>query len=613
AARLGPFLVWGTLVLVGLLVVRQLLALHENALLTRGLEARVLERTDELAGQERWFRSLVQNLSDVVTVVDDDGAVTYVTVSSEEHFGHRPDDLLGRPLLDWWAPLDAARLQPLFAELRRTPGASRVFSGEVRHAHGHLVPVEATVTSLSDEQAVRGFVLNVRDVTERRRLERELSHQAFHDTLTGLANRSLFSDRVDRSLAACGRTGRPLAVLFLDLDGFKAVNDTLGHGAGDRLLQQVAARLLDCVRPGDTVARLGGDEFAVLLEDLGQAEDGSAVALRVADALRAPVELDGREVSVRASCGIALYRTDETGDELMRNADLAMYRAKAAGGGYAVFEPGMHLELVRRLQLEEDLRQSLDRDELEVWYQPTYGLADGEWLGCEALVRWRHPVRGLVPPVEFIQVAEEIGFVVELGTWVLREACRQTALWRATVPALADLDIAVNVSSHQLGAGFLAVLDGALADSGLPASALTVELTESVLVEHDEQMRDLLAAVKQRGVRLAIDDFGTGYSSLSYLHRFPVDVLKVDRSFVAGVADGSDEEELTRTIVRLGQSLGLTVVAEGIEEQDQLHSLQVMGCDQGQGFLFSQPVPAAELEAGFASLPGPTVPLLRVV
>ncbi|MCW2778532.1 MAG: Signaling protein ykoW [Frankiales bacterium] len=624
--RLGPFLAWGTMVLVGLLVVRQVLALQENASLTRELEARVAARTSELtvrtselAGQELWFRSLVQNLSDVVTVVDEDFLLTYVTPSSAAHFGHAPASLQGVPLLHWWAPLDAARLQPLFAELRREPGAARVFTGHVRHAAGHLVPVEATVTSLGEEQAVRGYVLNVRDVTERRALELELSHQAFHDTLTGLANRSLFADRVEHALVGSRRSGTGLAVLFLDLDGFKAVNDTLGHGAGDRLLTQVAQRLTGCVRPGDTVARLGGDEFAVLLEDLVDGDDGSDVATRIAEALRAPVALDGRDVLVRSSCGIALLRTDETADELMRNADLAMYRAKASGGdGHAVFEPGMHLELVRRLQLEEDLRHAVERQQLEVWYQPTFALASGDRVGCEALVRWRHPVRGLVGPDEFIPVAEELGLIVELGAWVLREACRQTAVWRAGRPELAALDIAVNVSSRQLDdPGFLATVDAALADAGLPGSGLTIELTESVLVEHDEQMQELLAALKRRGVRLAIDDFGTGYSSLSYLHRFPVDVLKVDRSFVSGVAAGSDEEELTRTIVRLGQSLGLVVVAEGIEEAEQLQSLQVMGCDLGQGFLFSRPVPAGELEAAFdAVLPsqptGPP-PLLRVV
>ncbi len=622
--RLGPFLAWGTLLLVLLLVVRQVLALQENATLTRQLEARVADRTAELtartrelSGQELWFRSLVQNLSDVVAVVDDHGSVTYATPSSLDHFGVAPSQLVGRGLVDWWGPLDAARLQPLLAELRRQPGVSRVFTGAVRHSAGHLVPVEATVTSLAAEQAVRGFVLNVRDITERRQLELELSHQAFHDALTGLANRSLFVDRVRHALAVERHAERGLAVLFLDLDGFKAVNDTLGHAAGDRLLKQVADRLEACVRPGDTVARLGGDEFGVLLEELGSGDDGSDVARRIAVALRAPVELDGRDVTVRSSCGIALRRSDESADELMRNADLAMYRAKAVGGdAHALFEPGMHLELVRRLQLEEDLRHAVERGELEVWYQPTHALAAGDWVGCEALVRWRHPVRGLVPPDVFIGVAEELGLIVELGAFVLHEACRQTAHWRRTRPELAALDIAVNVSSRQLDdPGFLAVVDAALAAAGLPGSALTVELTESVLVEHDEQMQDLLARLKQRGVRLAIDDFGTGYSSLSYLHRFPVDVLKVDRSFVSGVAAGSDEEELARTIVKLGQSLGLVVVAEGIEEDAQLQSLQVMGCDLGQGFLFSRPLLPADLEATFDVVvpPQPVAPLLRVV
>ena len=599
--RLGPFLAWGTLALVGLLVVRQVLALHENGRLTRGLEARVGERTAELVGQEQWFRTLMQNLSDVVTVVDEDGRVTYATPSSAHHFGRRPEDLVGRGLLEWWTPLDAARLAPLLAELRVRPGTTRVFDGEVSHADGRAVPVEATVTSLGAEQAVRGFVLNVRDVTERRGLERELAHQAFHDALTGLANRALFADRVGRALARRSRSGRGVAVLFLDLDGFKAVNDTLGHAAGDRLLQEVAQRLRDCVRPADTVARLGGDEFAVLLEDLPAADDGSDVAVRIADALQVPVDLGGREVQVGSSCGIAVHAGAESAEELLRNADLAMYRAKAGRtGGYAVFRPEMHADLVTRLQLEQDLRRALDRDELELWYQPTVSLTDSTWVGCEALVRWQHPTRGLVSPAEFVTVAEETGLIVELGRWVLHEACRQAAEWRRTRPDVLELGIAVNVSPHQLNApGLLETVDAALEASGLPAHLLTVELTESVLLEHTAQMRDLLAALKARGVRLAIDDFGTGYSSLSYLHRFPVDVLKVDRSFVSGMVAGSDEEELTRTIVRLGHSLGLTVIAEGIEQDAELEALQGMGCDLGQGYLFSRPVPA-ELVAELA-------------
>jgi len=591
--RLGPFLAWGTLTLVGLLVVRQVLALHENSRLTRGLEARVTERTAELVGQDRWFRSLMQHLSDVVVVVDEDGTVTYATPSSAPRFGRHHDDLVGCRLIDWWTTWDAARLPPLLAELRARPGSSRVFDGEVRHARGHSVAVEATVTSLGAEQAVRGFVLNVRDVTERRGLERELSHQAFHDALTGLANRALFAERVGRGLARRTRGGRGLAVLFLDLDGFKAVNDTLGHAAGDRLLQEVAQRLRDCVRPGDTVARLGGDEFAVLLEDLASSDDGSDVAVRIAEALRAPVDLGGREVRVGCSCGIAVHTADESADELLRNADLAMYRAKADhNGGYALFQPEMHADLVTRMQLEEDLRQALHRGELEIWYQPTVSLTDHRWVGCEALLRWQHPTRGRVAPSEFIAVAEETGLIVELGQWVLHEACAQVAQWRRTRPDVLELGIAVNVSPHQLQApGLLASVDAALRASGIPAHLLTIELTESVLLEHTEQMRDLLAALKARGVRLAIDDFGTGYSSLSYLHRFPVDVLKIDRSFVSGMRSGSDEQELARTIVRLGHSLGLTVIAEGIEQDAELEALQSMGCDLGQGYLFSRPVP----------------------
>jgi diguanylate cyclase (GGDEF)-like protein/PAS domain S-box-containing protein len=602
--KLGPFLAWGSIVLVLILVFRQVLAVRENALLTASLEARVIERTRALAEREAWFRTLVQNLSDVVTVVDREGVVTYQTPSAAEHFGRSPADSLGTTLVDWWTPFDAIRLGSLLEELARHPGTTRLFSGEVLDIDGSPVPVEATVTSFADDEHLTGFVINARDVTERRRLERELSHQAFHDSLTGLANRALFHDRVEHALATRARTAVPLAVLFLDLDGFKAVNDTFGHGIGDQLLEIVADRLSACVRPMDTVARFGGDEFAVLLETLETPTSAAEVASRIGVALSAPVELAGREVAVAASCGIALYGGDESADELLRNADLAMYRAKSRGGAdFEVFEPGMHVALVERLELESDLRQALTRGELRLHYQPTVTLEDNRWVGTEALLRWESPTRGLVPPMSFISVAEDIGIIGEIGTWVLREACRQTARWRATEPELAALTVAVNVSPLQLvHRDFLLVVAKALSDAGLPPEALVIELTENILIERTEEMLGLLSGLKAQGVRLAIDDFGTGYSSLSYLSRFPVDILKIDRSFVSRLASGSEEEELTRTIVRLGQSLSLVTVAEGIEEQSQLDSLRIMGCELGQGYLFSRPVtPQALLAAVVAT------------
>ena len=598
--RLGPTLAWGTIALVVLLSVRQVLVLHDYGRLTRTLEGRVRERTEALAGRELWFRTLVQNLNDVVTVVDEVGIVTYQTPSAELHFGHRPDELVGHSLLQWWDSLDAARLSRVLEELHHEPGATRRFAGDVLHADGSRVPVEVTVTAVANGEAFQGFVLNARDVSEQRTLEKELSHQAFHDALTGLANRALFHDRVDHALRTRARTGQPLAVLFLDLDGFKGVNDTLGHGIGDELLVEVAAVLLRCVRPGDTVARLGGDEFALLLEDLASDGDAADVAVRVREALLEPLEVSGQRIQARASCGIALYTGAEDADVLLRNADLAMYRAKERGlGGFELYEVNMHEGLVTQMELESDLREALLRGQLRVVYQPTMSLKDKGWHSCEALLRWDHPTRGLVPPNEFIPIAERTGLIVQIGAWVLAEACRQTMDWRADHLSAADLGIAVNVSTRQLhDPAFLATVDEALNASRLPASALTLELTESILVEHTEDVLALLGALKARGVRLAIDDFGTGYSSLSYLHRFPIDVLKVDRSFIGTLGTGDDE--LTKTIVRLGQSLGLTTVAEGIEERDQLAALRGMGCDLGQGFLLARPERPEVVEALFA-------------
>ncbi len=601
SGELGSFLTWSTVVLLVVLVLRQVLAVQENGLLTRSLERRVQERASALTERESWFRTLVQNLSDVVTVLDHTGLVTYQTPSAEEHFGRAPDLSLGMSLGQWWSPLDAIRLSTLLDELGQAPGSTRLFNGEVLAVDDRLVPVEATVTSVADGA---GFVVNARDVTERRRLERELSHQAFHDSLTGLANRALFRDRVHHALATRSRDTTPLAVLFLDLDAFKAVNDTFGHGTGDLLLQQVADRLALCVRPSDTVARFGGDEFAVLLESLEADSSAAEVARRIGASLSAPVELAERVLSITASCGIAIYSGDESAEDLLRNADLAMYRAKGRGGAsFEVFEPGMHSALIERLELESDLRQALARNELVLDYQPTVTLSDRRWVGTEALLRWHSPSRGLVPPLSFIGVAEDIGLIGEIGSWVLREACRQTALWRSTVPELEILTVAVNVSPLQLvRPDFLSVVDAALLDSGLPAAALVIELTENILIERTEDMLDLLGALKERGVRLAIDDFGTGYSSLSYLSRFPVDILKIDRAFVSRLAEGSEEEELTRTIVRLGQSLALTTVAEGIEQTDQLEALRVMGCDLGQGFLFSHPITPDSLLAAVVAM-----------
>ncbi len=440
-----------------------------------------------------------------------------------------------------------------------------------------------------------------RMVASLRGSEEQLRHQATHDALTGLANRTLFRERVGRVEADGERDA--VAVLYVDLDDFKAVNDGLGHAAGDRLLVLAADRLLSATRGCDTVARLGGDEFAVLLRRVRDEREASVVAERVTRALGAPFAIGGGEVRVGASVGIALGATVDDAEDLLRFADLAMYAAKHAGKRrFAFFEPTMHTAALHRVALESDLREALARDELLLHYQPIVELATGRIVGAEALARWRHPVRGLIPPMEFIPIAESTGLIVPIGRWVLREACAQAARWRAA--GTTDFRIAVNVSAWQVQSPELvADVRDALARAGLPASALSLEITESTMLTDTEATLARLHELKALGVTLGVDDFGTGYSSLSYLHRFPIDQLKIDKSFVDGLGGAAHDPALTRAIVAIGGALRLPMVAEGVERPEQVDGLLALGCELAQGFHFARPMPAAELSARLAPTP----------
>jgi diguanylate cyclase (GGDEF)-like protein/PAS domain S-box-containing protein len=610
-ARTGQnnaFVAYTRSALILLIVGRQLLTLLENRSLTRNLEDRVAGRTAELFASEQRFHALVKHSSDVVTVAGPDGTVVYQSESIQRVFGHPAQDITGRRLGSILDAGSSARVAAAMASVAGRPYASTVLEVRIRHHDGRWRQAEVTVTNLLGDPSVGGLVLNTRDISERKELQDQLVHEAYHDALTQLANRALFRERVTGALE--NRGGHDdVTVLFLDLDGFKEVNDSLGHLAGDQLLVRVAERLRGSVRDGDLVARFGGDEFAVLVRSPLGSADAETVAGRIVDGLHSPFRIDNRDIHVRASIGLAAAGLLEDAgaggaEQLLRNADLAMYRAKSAGGsGFASYHPQMLAGLVERLELEADLRLALERGELRLHYQPTVDLATNRVSGFEALVRWQHPTRGLMPPLEFVPIAESTGLIVPLGRWVLTEACRQAVAWGVHRP----VTMAVNVSVRQFHHGDLpAVVAEVLAATGMPADRLCLEMTESVLMTDTEENLEALVRLKALGVSLAIDDFGTGYSSLAYLRRFPVDTLKIDRSFVERVGDRADDAALAGTIVELGRSLGMSTVAEGIEEYGQLAALREMGSAYGQGYYFSRPVPAAE--AGRLLLDGSAAP-----
>jgi diguanylate cyclase (GGDEF)-like protein/PAS domain S-box-containing protein len=562
----------------------------ESAALTEGLHRRQSEAR---------FATLVQHSSDVMMVVDADSRVRYVSPSIERVLGHPAAEFEGTRLVDAVHPEDRANLLQFLTMNHGDAEAHPVLTEHrMRHRESRWLSMETLRTNLLNDDNVRGIVLNTRDVSERKAFEEQLAHQAFHDPITGLANRALFRDRVEHALERLGRDGRAVTVLFMDVDDFKTINDSLGHAAGDRLLSEVGDRIKATLRAADTAARLGGDEFAILLEDGGDGVEAAEVASRILTALQAPWHLEGKEVFLHASIGIA--STDQASvdraaaaEELLRNADVAMYMAKEAGKArYQIFEPAMHDTALKRLELKADLQRAVDNEEFVLHYQPVIELETGRIEGLEALLRWEHPVRGMVPPLDFIPLAEETGLIVPIGTWVLHEACTRARELQERFPADPPLHMAVNLSARQLQRPEVVSDVGlALMESGLSPSSLTLEITESVMMQDVELSTRRLGELKELGVRLAVDDFGTGYSSLNYIRRFPVDVLKVDKSFVDGVNEGGEVSALTAAIIELAGILKLRPIAEGIERADQLEKLRALNCDSGQGFYFAKPLP----------------------
>ena len=544
--------------------------------------------------------ALVRNSSDAVGIVDVEGNLLYTSPAALALVGLSDEADRADTCWAYVHPDDQPALRRFFAGLG--PGDSGGIEFRVRHASGEWRHVETLATNLLGDGAVEGIVLNTRDVTERKALERRLVHQATHDTLTGLPNRTLLRDRVERALARRLRSHAPLAVVFIDLDDFKTVNDTLGHAAGDTVLREVACRLDACLRGSDTATRLGGDEFAVLLDDLADESQAVAVAERLLVELAKPLRVADRTIRPEGSLGIAFAAEGrDTADALLRDADAAMYLAKDRGkGGYAIFEPAMHAAAVARLELKSDLARAIDRHEITLHYQPVVDLRTGEIRAYESLARWMHPTRGAVPPCEFIPLAEETGLIIALGRDLLHQACRQAAVFHRACTEGVPLRVSVNVSARQFVSDDLVDdVRCAIQAAGIRPCDLILELTESVMMSDVGLAASRLAELSELGVGLAVDDFGTGYSSLNSIRAFPVDRLKVDRSFIAHL-DDPRTRALTGTIIELGAVLEMMVVAEGIEDAAGAAAVLELGCPYGQGYFLQRPIPADEVLAHLA-------------
>ncbi len=552
---------------------------------------------------EARFRAIFDHSAAGIALLDPQGTIIEANQALHAFLGYDSDAIRGRLTSTFLPAEDAEMARLIKAEVAQGTRPSATSEYRFVRRDGQLAWGTMTVSRAAAGGAMR-LIAIVQDVTERKRLEAQLAHQAYHDPLTELANRSIFRDRVEHALARASRHCERVAVLFLDVDDFKTVNDSLGHDEGDRLLKAMAARLLNATRGCDTVARLGGDEFAVLLENVREDQEATIVANRITSALAAPFQLHQKLVTVGASMGIARAADGDGADELLRNADVAMYAAKARGKGcYTLFAPEMHAALLTRLSTEKDLYEAVVREEFRLQYQPIVDLEAGRMVGCEALVRWDHPQRGVVAPDAFIRLAEDTGLIIPLGKWVLREATREASRWPKNPTGSRPPYVSVNIAGKQLlHPEFVTDVADALREANLPAQQLTLEITEGTLLDNAEATTQRLQQLKALGVRLAIDDFGTGYSSLSYLQRFPIDILKIDKSFVDGIVRGGSQAALARTIILLGDSLALRTVAEGIETDAQRSVLRDLGCQLGQGFLYAKPLDASAIAGAMSTL-----------
>ncbi len=592
ASGQSPLLIWVLVVATLLVVAGQAFSTRERIGLHREIASR---RFDER------LTELVRRSSDMIAICDAEGVIRYASPSSEQLLGVAPGDLAGRRLDEVLGP-EALHVREVFDEVIRTAHSEQTAKFSIPQENGEKRSYKMVVANLCHVESIRGVTLNIRDISDAIRLQDQLRTLAFHDSLTLLANRSLFTDRVHQAIRRVA-DGLTPAVLFIDLDNFKTVNDSLGHSAGDQLLRGFAHRLVHCTRAGDTVARLGGDEFAVLVDHAPNIEAAMAVARQVLDTCRQPFEIDGRPLRIGCSVGVALADRVSNVERLLRNADAAMYSAKSHGKGHAeVFAPEMLRAARRRIRIENELAAAIEGQQFEAHYQPIVDLQSRHLVGVEALMRWRHPTRGLVQPGNFIPLAEETGQIVAMTEWIMNRACADLARLQREIAHGACIRVSVNVSSRYLNHGNIVddVRNG-LATHRLSPDCLILEVTESLLLENSTRIERTFQELKRIGVRLALDDFGTGYSSLAYLHRFPIDILKIDRSFVERLASeasgtgGVDAVALARAILSLADALGLDTVAEGIEHESQRDILLELGCKTGQGYAFGKAMPVGEL------------------
>ncbi len=603
-ARLG-------LLLLGLGVLATLAAflIHLKVQASLVDAARVARQT-----AEQDFQEFLELLPVGTAITDSQGHLVWCNQKGLEFFGLEAEEAKG---LDWTSS-DALVLQPdgnpmepadrpLVQALATGQSVRDVVLGLERSSDGNWVWASVSAEPRVDsEGAIRDVILTFEDVTQKRTAETELAIQTFRDRLTSLPNRTLFMERLAQAILRTERRKLATAVLFIDLDRFKVVNDSLGHDSGDHLLMQMAKRLRGCLRPEDTVARLGGDEFVILFEDLVSANDGLRVAERISESMKVPFPLNGQEIFTTCSMGLALCSVADTiPSELVRDAEVAMYRAKAKGeGSIEIFDPSMNAQALARFQMESELRRAIEREEFILFYQPLISLGTGLIEGWEALVRWKHPERGMVPPLEFIPLAEETGLIVPIGKWVLQEAMRQASAWHDRFPSAPPRLMNVNISGRQFQQKeLITTVTEALEASNFQASCLKLEITESVMMKDPQASLEAMKVFRGLEIHLVIDDFGTGYSSLSYLKRFPVDTLKVDKSFVDGLGKDPESTAIVGAIISLAKSLGMRVTAEGIETEAQLNRLRLLNCDQGQGYFFSRPLPAAQAEELLAKNP----------